>query len=140
MRYEQYNDYIFIISFHNIFTTFKTLGCKRYIYIDEKWHFKQTIAGLPKDTLVTFARDTRNAKHKVDLFKYFDNQMSFDQTIKLSSIYNDTGFSMDIDGYKIEELSCLTLDNTPFTLKLKDVYLDLMNNLYTDRQEKRILD
>ena len=65
--------------------------------------------------------------------------MSFDQTIKLTSIYNDTGFTVDIDGHKIEELSCLTLDNTPFTLKLKDVYLDLMNNLYTDRQEKRIL-
>jgi hypothetical protein len=46
---------------------------------------------------------------------------------------------MDIDGHKIEELSGLTLDNTPFTLKLKDAYLDLMNNLYSDRQEKRIL-
>jgi hypothetical protein len=65
--------------------------------------------------------------------------MSFDQTIKLSSIYNDTRFTMDTDGHKIEELSCLTLDNTPFTLKLKDAYLDLMNNLYSDRQEKRIL-
>ena len=65
--------------------------------------------------------------------------MSFDQTIKLSSIYNDIGFTTVIDGHKIEEMSCLTLDNTPFTLKLKDVYLDLMNNLYSDRQEKRIL-
>lgn len=126
-------------DFEGLYPTFKTLGCKRYIYIDEKGHFKQTIAGLPKDTLVTFARETRDARHKVDLFKYFDNQMTFDQTIKLTSIYNDTGFSMDIDGHKIEELSCLTLDNTPFTLKLKDVYLDLMNNLYSDRQEKRIL-
>jgi DNA polymerase elongation subunit (family B) len=126
-------------DFEGLYPTFKTLGCKRYIYIDEKGNFKQTIAGLPKDTLVTFARDTRTARNKVDLFKYFDNQMSFDQTIKLSSIYNDTGFSMEIEGHKIEELSCLTLDNTPFTLKLKDVYLDLMYNLYCDRQEKRIL-
>lgn len=126
-------------DFEGLYSSFKTLGCKRYIYIDSKGHFKQTIAGLPKDTLVTFAKETRNARHKVDLFKHFDNMMSFDQTIKLTSIYNDTGFSMDIDDHKIEELSCLTLDNTPFTLKLKDVYLELMINLYNERQEKRIL-
>lgn len=122
-----------------IYKTFKTLGCKRYIYVDEKNKFHQVIAGLPKTTLIDYSKKSKKEGLKVDLFKHFDNNMSYDFTSKLSSKYVDDGFTVMIDGHNVSELSCLTLDNTPFTLTLQDTYIDLINYYYHDRQEKRVL-
>lgn len=122
-----------------VYKAFKTLGCKRYIYVTEKGAFKQTIAGLPKDTLLNYSKEQHLKNKRVDLFKHFDNQMSYDYTTKLTSLYIDEGFTIEIDGHKITELSCITLDNAPFTLTLKDTFIELINEMYNSRQEKRIL-
>lgn len=131
-----------------IYPTFKTLGCKRYIYVDESNKFHQVIAGLPKTTLIDYSKESKkeslnvpkSLRKKVDLFKFFDNNMTYDYTTKLTSKYIDEGFTVEIEGHKVSELSCLTLDNSPFTLTLQDTYLDLMEYFYNERQEKRLLE
>ena len=60
---------------------FKTLGCKRYIYTDEKNKFHQVIAGLPKSTLENYKKEHPNT----DLFNHFSNYMNFETTDKLIS-------------------------------------------------------
>lgn len=114
---------------------FKTLGCKRYIYIDDKNQFKQVIAGLPKKTLENYKRENPNT----DLFEYFSNYMNFEITDKLISHYVEEDFEVNIKGQKYYEKSCLTLENAPFKLTLADIYTDLLLEKYPIEKEKRIL-
>lgn len=114
---------------------FKTLGCKRYIYIDDKNQFKQVIAGLPKKTLENYKQQHPN----INLFEYFSNYMNFETTDKLISKYIEDDFVVEVNSEKYYEKSCLTLENAPFKLTLADIYIDLLLEKYPEEKEKRIL-
>ena len=114
---------------------FKTLGCKRYIYTDEKNIFHQVIAGLPKKTLENYKKEHPNT----DLFNHFSNYMNFETTDKLISHYIEDDFVVEVNGEKYYEKSCLTLENAPFKLTLADIYIDLLLEKYPEEKEKRIL-
>ena len=114
---------------------FKTLGCKIYIYTDEKNKFHQVIAGLPKSTLENYKIEHPNT----DLFNLFSNYMNFETTDKLISHYIEDDFEVEINGEKYYEKSCLTLEKAPFKLSLADIYIDLLLEKYPEEKEKRIL-
>lgn len=104
---------------------FKTLGAKRYIYMENsEWH--TTIAGLPKNSLLNYCK--QNNKYLPDVFK---NKMIMDEAYseKLVSYYVDVEQEMTIDDGNTAETytvhSCLSLIPTTFSLSVVPQLLQL---------------
>lgn len=110
---------------NNVFTRFKMLGAKRYIYEFEKrddngiWHLdqKQTIAGLGKHDLYDYCHE-----RGIDMFEYFADgfELSMENVRKLTSVYNEWGTCDEITDEKgnveyMTEESSLTLVNCTFS-------------------------
>ena len=122
-------------GFTDHFINFKTLGAKRYIkeyQLPKKKKISVTVAGLPKHVLENYCK--RNNK---DIYKEFKNLMDFtinsdDMTIqdkvKLGRKYHDEKMVFYIDGEKVVEFSACTLYPTTFKLKMKDIYIEQINN------------
>lgn len=117
--------------------SFKTLGCKRYIYTYEKDNetkLKQTIAGLPKKSLENWRKE--NNKSFDDVFEFFNNDMCINAkyTNKLTTHYNDNKHSDIVIDYLgnseyMSELSSITLNDSDFNLSLNENWIDfLMEN------------
>lgn len=112
----------------------KYLGAKRYLlkyttYNKEtgKYYFNPhiTIAGCRKGTVEKYCKE-----NKIDIFKFFNEKMELDKDTsgKLTTKYNDEGFDeivIDYQGNKtdVHELSCVTLNEIPFTMSMTEDYL-----------------
>lgn len=108
------------------YVAFKTLGCKRYIYLDDKFKRHVTVAGLPKGI---YQKENYSI---VDFFNNFKNGYVA-KNCKLRSIYNDNFVWDDVtDSYGNSEVmeieSCVTLEKTDFTLNIDPDYFELIKD------------
>lgn len=121
-----------IFDFEEKIMKFKCLGAKRYLASyavynkkSKKYELKHvsTIAGMKKGTLEDYA-----TYHEKDIYDCFKDGLLLDLNLskKLTSIYNDNGFSMSYEGHDISEKSCVTLINIPFKLSLTEDYILLL--------------
>lgn len=121
-----------IFDFEEKIMKFKCLGAKRYLASyavfnkkTKKYELKHvsTIAGMKKGTLEDYA-----TYHEKDIYDCFKDGLLLDLNLskKLTSIYNDSGFSMNYEGHYISEKSCVTLINIPFKLSLTEDYILLL--------------
>lgn len=112
---------------------YKTLGCKRYIYSvayfdkdKNKYYLKDkvTIAGMKKGSLQKYC-----AKEELDIYDAFDNNLELlpEDSDKLTSVYEDSEFTREIDGHIINEKSCVTLIPIKFKMKMTVEYLEIIN-------------
>lgn len=108
------------------YVAFKTLGCKRYIYLDDNFKRHVTVAGLPKGF---FEKENYSI---VDFFNNFKNGYTA-KNCKLRAVYNDN-FTWDnvIDYFGNNEVmeikSCVTLEKTDFTLNIDPDYFELIKD------------
>ena len=113
-------------DFEGIYTKFKTLGAKRYMYIDSKKNeLHTTIAGLPKVVCEEYLSKLK------DPFEYFQDDMTIDKehSHKLCSTYIDNpldGVLTDYLGNEAEyhEKSAINLSPIEFTLTMSDTYVN----------------
>lgn len=112
----------------------KFLGAKRYLlsyltYNKEtnKYEFKPhiTVAGCRKKTVERYCKE-----NNIDIYKFFNEKMVLDKehSGKLTTNYNDVGFETELTDYlgnteTVKELSCVTLNEIPFTMTMTDDYL-----------------
>lgn len=112
----------------------KYLGAKRYLlkyttYNKDtgKYDFNPhiTIAGCRKGTVEKYCKE-----NKIDIFKFFNEKMELDKDTseKLTTKYNDMGFDEIVIDYQgnttqVSELSCVTLNEIPFTMSMTEDYL-----------------
>ena len=113
-------------DFEGIYTKFKTLGAKRYMYIDSKNNqLHTTIAGLPKIVCEEYISKLK------DPFEFFQDDMTIDKdhSHKLCSTYIDSpidGILIDYLGNKSEyhEKSAINLSSIDFTLSMSETYVN----------------
>ncbi len=122
-------------NYSHHFINFKTLGAKRYLkeyQLPKHKKISVTVAGLPKGVLENFCK-----RNKLDIYDEFKNLMDFtidsedmetQDKVKLGRKYHDELMIFYIGGEKVVEYSSCTLYPTTFTLKMKDIYIDEINN------------
>lgn len=106
---------------------FKTLGAKRYIYVqNNKLHV--TIAGVGKKSTQDYFMEVYKTWDKI--FKAFDNNLSIPEnfTGKLTHTYIDDEFESDVLDYQghlthVHELSYIHLEKTGFQLSMLDSFI-----------------
>ena len=104
-------------DFDGFYKKFKTLGAKRYMYLDDDLH--TTICGL------------NNIKRQNDSFNFFCNGMyvDSDNTGKMTHTYIDNEIKGKLIDYlgnesDYEEKSFIHLENADFSLSLSDMYIN----------------
>lgn len=115
-------------DFEGVYSMFKTLGAKRYLYVDNgKLH--ATIAGTGKQKAVDYLM----GKYKTleNVFKHFDNGLVIpeEHTGKLTHTYIDDemrGTVVDYMGneYNYVEKSGIHLSKTAFSLSMTDMFIN----------------
>lgn len=126
-----FNDLGFFDENDGFYSSFKTLGSKRYVNIeDNKPHV--TIAGLPKKSLVKHIE-----KHNIDLMDAFVDGLSIpsEESGKITTDYNDEPHSDTIIDYQgntetMTELSSCALYEIPFNMSLTREYLDFIKRTF----------
>jgi hypothetical protein len=133
-----YFDGLGCFEYEHYIKKFKHQGAKRYItqLYDKKKHrykLKCTIAGLPKDSLLKYARDI-----KASPFDLFEDNMNIpsDYTKKLCAIYNDEPHDDIINGEMMHEESSVALAPVDFTLNIDDDYIEKIANEIEKRLER----
>lgn len=117
-------------DYEGTYSMFKTLGAKRYIYVDnDKLHV--TIAGTGKQKAVAWFEETY--KSFDNIFKAFKNGMVIPEnyTGKLTHTYIDDeieGDLLDYQGniYHYKELSSIHMEQTSFTMSLADLFIKFL--------------
>lgn len=124
--YSQMNNSLGFATFDGNYIAFKTLGAKRYIYLDEKLERHTTIAGLPKNFYV---------KENSSIYRFFTNFTNnyVAKNCKLCSVYCDEYTSEYVtDDYGNCELmeieSHVTLEDIDFSLTIDTDYFDLIQD------------
>lgn len=114
-------------EFEGYYTKFKTLGCKRYIYEDEKG-FHSTIAGLPVNSYKQFCD-----AHNLDYFATFRNdlEISENETEKHTTAYTDEPYSTHVmDDYGnsevMHEKSGVAIVRVPFSLNMEKEFMNYL--------------
>lgn len=115
------------------YTMFKTLGAKRYIYVqDNKLHV--TVAGVGKKATQDYFME--HYKSFDEIFKHFKNGLVIPEnyTGKLTHTYIDSemdGETIDIDGnvYHYHELSGIHLSKTQFEISLSKLFIDYLKGV-----------
>lgn len=129
---------------------FMTMGAKRYLlygWNDKKYGYKQTIAGLPKGSLIEAVKDHNRRKcDNLDVFTVFSDvggyQIDSSVSRKNTTHYEDNAHSDIVDGEEMTELSSVTIVPIMFSMTLKNEFRQLIleiNKLYSEKWEKRIL-
>ena len=122
-----------IWDYEGHYSIFKTLGAKRYIYLEGD-KLKITVAGLSKQNGV---------KHLLDVYKTPENVINnFDDNLfipanktgKMTHTYIDIEKDCMITDYKGKHLhvnvkSGIHLENTEFTLSISNTYKTFLDNL-----------
>lgn len=122
--YSQMNNTLGFATFDGNYVAFKTLGAKRYIYLDENMERHTTIAGLPKNFYV---------KENNSIYRFFTNFTNnyVAKNCKLCSVYCDNYVSETVtDEYGNSEMmeiaSHVTLEEIDFSLTIDTDYFDLI--------------
>lgn len=122
---------------------FKYQGAKRYIcthydYKNKNLGFYQTIAGLPKDSMLKEYGTIQSC------FDHFEDDMKIHGSGKLTSFYNDEEHSDAFTDYQghfatMTELSSIALLPADFTLDIKQGFMNLIEALQEEYfyKEKR---
>ena len=110
-------------DFDGFYKKFKTLGAKRYMYLDDDLH--TTICGLNKKKGAAYI------KRQNDSFNFFCNGMyvDSDNTGKMTHTYIDNEIKGKLIDYlgnesDYEEKSFIHLENADFSLSLSDMYIN----------------
>lgn len=108
------------------YTDFKTLGAKKYVYIQND-HVVSTIAGVNKERGSEFFK-----KHGIDAFK---NGTVLKDSGHLTAFYNDDEIHhITINGVDIETAANIALIDNTYTIGVTDEYLDLLEKAL-DKQD-----
>ena len=115
---------------------FKTLGAKRYLYIEDG-KVKATVAGMPKASINQVGSTPEECLKK---FRKTGFRLTPEQSGKLTTEYTDEEYSADIDGELMTELSGVALYEIPFTLSLASDYCEHIEELQARfRKEDTVL-
>ena len=125
---------------------FKTWGSKRYVKMDNQGHMEQTIAGLPKDTLIKAVMKKNPSMTEQEAafacFDFFEPEMvlDLDDSMKLTTSYHDKHHQhLVIDEFGNAEMmgeeSSVCLYKIPFEMHVKDYYLAMMQALQETKRE-----
>lgn len=113
---------------HFKYTKFKSLGAKRYLY-EQNNELHLTVSGLNKKIAIPYLK--QNYPNRV--FEKFDDGLYIPAayTGKMTHTYIDEekeGFVYDYNGKKgyYNELSCVHLENTDYTLSIATQYADFL--------------
>lgn len=113
---------------------FKTLGAKRYIY-ESGGKVKATVAGMPKISINNLGQTTDEIFANFTSFGYV---LKPDVSGKLTTRYRDSAHSAIIGrlpyGVEMREESSVALYQIPFTLKIKDDYINYCEELQSERE------
>ena len=101
----------------------KTLGAKRYIYTDPKKGVKATVAGMPKAS-VKMLGTTEDEIY--DNFSTSGFSLDMEDSGKLRPVYAEEPYDIYINGEWMHEESGCALVGVPFSMHLKDDYIDLI--------------
>lgn len=128
------------------YKVFKTLGAKRYMYIDVDDQLHLTVSGVSKKTAVPWLVKKYGVRGAIDAFS---DGLVFPATDedgkpvcgKLTHWYVDTPTVCDLTDYtgitaEVVEQYCVSLAPSEYTLSITPVYLDLLRSrskLYIDR-------
>lgn len=108
---------------------FKTLGAKRYIYsIGTKFH--ATISGLPRASEMLESCGNPYIEFKDDMY--------ISDSKRLVSEYTDKPYAYMVNGVMMQELSGVSLYETPYNMTVKDTYLVLCN-IIKKQTERRLI-
>lgn len=106
---------------NNDYKEFKTLGAKRYAYL-QKYHYHFTVSGIPKKNILKYLKHlaVKENKHILDLFNN-DLEIPAEYTGKLTMTYIDNATNKD-------EKSTIHAEPAPFCIDMHDykTYLDLL--------------
>lgn len=116
-----------IWDYEGDYSLFKTLGAKRYIYVqNDKLHV--TIAGVGKKPTQDYLMQKYKTWDKI--FKAFDNNLQIPEnyTGKLTHTYIDEGFDSDVLDFQghlthVHEKSYIHLEKTGFNLSMLDSFI-----------------
>lgn len=97
---------------------FKTLGAKRYIYLDGD-EIIATVAGMPKVSIKALGQTVEEI---FDSFSICGFSLTPDESNKLTTRYCDDYSNAYIDGEFMEECSSVALYQIPFKLNIKGEY------------------
>lgn len=105
---------------------FKSLGAKKYCYIDENDKFSITVAGLSKDK----GRKYLERNGGIKLFKN-GTIIPAGESGRTASVFNDivNPFYIDVNGYKQEIRSNIGIKNVSYTFGLSQDYQDLIDEI-----------
>lgn len=113
----------------------KTLGAKRYIHTYTEGgakHYQATVAGLPKKEYIS-----RYGKNDSLFFDSFEDELVV-KNCKLSSSYNDNEpFVITRLGKAETVYSCVTLNDSDFSLNMDDSWMQLLIGLNSGVREQR---
>lgn len=132
-------------DFEGIYTDFKTLGAKRYIYYENNKktgvnELHITIAGLPKDAGVKYLQEI--SKDKKEVFKNFSNHLTVPRgkAGKLIHTYIDdekTAIIKDFQGHytKVVSKSSVHLRQGSFTLSMANQFVNFLYHVLNGETE-----
>lgn len=124
---------------------FKTLGSKRYMYINDKG-LSLTISGLNKYEASPYLSlgwscEIKSHEYNFNPLDKFDDNMHIpmDYTGKLTHTYIDEGYRMDVVDYQnnvceVSELSYIHLSKQDFNLSISKSFLEYLNAFRIDTQ------
>lgn len=110
---------------------FKSLGAKRYLYLDSENHYNLVVSGLGKQAIKNICEKFNNDDKKI--FDFFTIGMYIDRnnTGKMTHTYIDEEINGIIKDYnnimgEYHEKSYIHLENTDYCLTLQNDFIDLI--------------
>lgn len=111
-------------DYEGTYTAFKTLGAKRYVYVDAEHQRHLTVAGLPKSIV-------NNYENAAQLFRAFTDNM-YIEMCKNCAIYTDEETESVIDGELMHEYGCCYIGEIGFKMSIDDLFLMQMTERRKD--------
>lgn len=112
--------YLGILEPDGIYKKFKTMGAKKYAYVDENDELHITIAGVNKEKGAKELNKFNGLESMVDGF-------TFNESGGTESVYNDENFGeYEIDGHKLFITKNITIRPSTYTLGLTDDYIRIL--------------
>lgn len=112
--------YLGVYEYEETYKQFKTLGAKKYAYVNEDGQFKITIAGVPK----------KSGAREMGKIENFNVGFIFRDTGKLESVYNDcdygTYYPDDSPEHRIEIRSNVVLRESTYEIGLSAEYMYIL--------------
>ena len=112
-----------------IYKMFKTLGAKRYLYMDGSGHNASTVSGVKKSAIEYL----NNRYGRYGIFEHFNNGLVIPAAVsgKTESVYNDEpieGVNIDYLGNKIEysELTSVSIRQCDYSMNRSEKFIEYL--------------